>query len=71
MTRGYIIRRKRSRQLKAGIAKKIIITFFVVTGGLTGILLGTVILGWTQPDNPVYLGIRGFLEGLLGLTRPF
>ncbi len=39
--------------------------FFVVTGGLSGILIGAIIINWLSPGHPFYVQIKSTLESFL------
>lgn len=60
-------RRQRRKRTSYRILIRIFLAWEIVVGGLSGILLGAIILNAIQPGHPFYVAIRDWLCGLLGI----
>ena len=61
-------RRKRRVSTLQAMAITALVVFQVVVGGMSGLLLGAIILNAIEPGHPFYLALQVFLRRLFGCT---
>lgn len=51
----------------AKLFDRALLIWFVVSGGLSGLLIGTIVIELVSPGHPFYREVHLLLRGLLGL----